>query len=613
MPAPDVNERTERQGPWSFADARPLGAFPSGGSTRFALFSTTAQRCEVRLFDHDQRVLRGEPLAPTGDGYYEAVLSGIGPGALYKFVLDGRELPDPYARFLPFGVHGPAEVVQSTYTWRHGQGCPRPLREHVLYELHVGTFTEAGTFEAVRERLRHLAALGVTALELMPVSAFPGACGWGYDGVAHYAPFAGYGRPDQLRALVDEAHGYGLAVFLDAVYNHFGPSGNYLTAYSPLYFRHDVRNAWGDAPNFAHPIVRRYIIDNARYWLNEFRFDGLRLDATHAIIDPSAWHILRELAQEVARLEPHKLLIAEDERNNPGLVEELGLDAIWADDFHHEVRVTLTGEQDGYYRAYRGGPRAIAETIRGGWCYCGQTYAPTGHPRGQAAPRLPAEAFVYCIQNHDQVGNRACGDRLNHVIPEEAYGAVSALLLFLPMTPLLFMGQEWAASTPFQYFTDHEAELGVLVSEGRRAEFKGFAAFSDAASCDAIPDPQSPRTFLGSKLRWQELDEPEHRRVLELYRRLLHLRRTDPVMRSSGRATLEVEDHDQLLTVRRWSAAGDRVLLVNLSPQPTAPARVSSFLPDRPVLLRTGAGEGLALAPYEAVVFGGLDGNGAAA
>jgi maltooligosyltrehalose trehalohydrolase len=599
---PEANALTDEDPDRSFGDAPSLGAFPEPGSTRFAAFTTTARRCEVRLFDADLRPLRTEPLSPLGGGYHVGLLAGVGPGALYKFVLDGRELPDPYARFLPFGVHGPAMVADVGYRWRHRPGCARPLREHVFYELHVGTFTEAGSFDGVRERLGYLASLGVTALELLPLSAFPGKHGWGYDGVAHYAPFAGYGTPDQLRALVDEAHARGLAMFLDVVYNHFGPSGNYLTAYSPEYFTHDLRNAWGDAPNFAHPVLRRLVIENALYWLDEFRFDGLRLDATHAVIDTSPRHVLHELAERVARLHPAKLLVAEDERNSPALVTELGIDAVWADDFHHDVRVTLTGEQDGYYAAYRGGATAIAETIRDGWRYQGQTYSPTGRPRGQPARHLPAEAFVYCIQNHDQVGNRALGDRLSQAVPPEAYCGVSALLLFLPMTPLLFMGQEWAASTPFQFFTDHEAELGLLVSQGRRAEFKGFSSFSDG-ECSAIPDPQDPTTFLRSKLRWAEVEHAGHGQVLELYRRLLHLRRSDPVLTSSGRDTLAAEAHGDLLAVRRWSVGGERLLLLNLSARPADPLAAAGSA-GRPILLRTGAEGQPALAPYEAAVYG---------
>jgi maltooligosyltrehalose trehalohydrolase len=580
---------------------RPLGAFPGAHSTRFAAYFTSGESCEVRLHDVDGRAPRTIPLAARGDGYHEGEVEGVGHGALYKFVLDGREFPDPYARFLPRGVHGPAMVVEPRHRWSHGTGVVRPLRDHVIYELHVGTFSRAGTYEGVRERLQYLSALGVTAIELMPLSAFAGARGWGYDGVAPYAPFAGYGTPDELRALIDEAHGHGLAMILDVVYNHFGPAGNYLSAFSPEYFSHELRNAWGDAPNFAHPVVRRFILENALYWLEEFRFDGLRLDATHAIEDPSPWHVLRELAVEVKRLRPTKLLIAEDERNSPRIVRELGMNAVWADDFHHQVRVTLTGEQDGYYRAYRPGVGGIAETIRNGWLYRGQVYAPTGRPRGEPASQLRAEELVYCLQNHDQVGNRAVGDRLCHSVSTDAYCAASALLLFLPMTPLLFMGQEWAASSPFQFFTDHDDELGPKVSAGRRAEFKGFAAFADDP--EAIPDPQDALTFVRSKLPWDERNQGEHSRVLDLYQSLLRFRRSDPVLTSSSRDDLEVECHGPILAVRRWSQAGDRLLLVNFSPEPASPP-ASRFLARRPVLLRTGCGSADTLAPHEAVVFG---------
>jgi maltooligosyltrehalose trehalohydrolase len=550
----------------SMAPSRPplLGARVVPGGTRFGAY-TTARSCAVRLQAPDGRGLGTHDLAPQGaaDGHFEVEVPGIGHGTRYKFVLDGRELPDPYARFLPDGVHGPAMVYEPRYDWRHGEGIVRPLSEHVIYELHVGTFTERGTYAGVRERLPDLVALGITAIELMPVAAFPGQRGWGYDGVALYAPFAPYGDPDELRRLVDEAHGAGLAVFLDVVYNHLGPSGNYLTAYSPEYFTHDVRNAWGDAPNYAHPAMRRYVLDNARYWLREFRFDGLRLDATHAITDPSPRHILRELADEVERLFPGRLLIAEDDRNEARLVREMGLDALWADDFHHAVRVSLTHERDGYYAAYEPGPKTIADTLQGGWLYQGQIYPPRGEPRGSSAAGLPAEAFVYCIQNHDQIGNRALGDRLTEVVSIDAYCAASTLLLFLPMTPLLFMGQEWAASSPFQFFTDHEEELGRAVSRGRREEFKHFRAFSDPAARASIPDPQAEETFLRSRLRWSERDQGEHARVLSLHRQLLALRRQDPVLSRPSRERLAARVEGQVLVVRRWNETEERWLLAH--------------------------------------------------
>jgi maltooligosyltrehalose trehalohydrolase len=548
----------------------PLGAAVHPGGVEFGVYATTAARCQVRIFGEDRSPLGEHDLPGHGAGFFRALVPGLGPGTLYKFVLDGRELPDPYARFLPDGVHGPAMVVASTYRWKNGPGIARPLRELVIYELHVGTFTEEGTYAAAADRLPYLADLGVTALELMPLAAFAGRRGWGYDGVAPYAPFAPYGTPDELRAFVDRAHDLGISVLLDAVYNHFGPAGNYLAAYAPEYFTSKLHNAWGDALDYTNPVVRRLVIESALYWLEELRFDGLRLDAVHAISDPSPRHVVHELAERVRALSPAKILIAEDERNEPALVEEMGLQAIWADDFHHAVHVTLTGEQDGYYAGYRPQAQTVADAIAAGWLYTGQTYPSSGKPRGRPAPGLPAQAFVYCLQNHDQVGNRALGERLSALVPQEAYCAASTLFLFLPMTPLMFMGQEWGATSPFLFFTDHEPELGRLIGEGRRAEFKSFRAFTDPAARAAIPDPQDEQTFARSRLRWEDLQEERHRRIRDLYRRLLHLRRTDPVLRSAGREALETEAIGTVVVVRRWNDHGQRLLLVNLAPEPAA-------------------------------------------
>lgn len=499
-------------------------------------------------------------MSPLADGVFELELPGVGHGALYRFVVDGRALPDPYARFLPRGVHGPAMVVENRFAFR-SECVSRPLDEQVLYELHVGTFTPEGTYASAGARLEALAELGVTTLELLPVAAFDGARGWGYDGVAHYAPFAPYGTPGELRAFVDRAHELGLAVLLDVVYNHFGPSGNYLAAYDARYFTRDSPSPWGDAPNFEFFAMRRYVIDNARYWLDEFRFDGLRLDATHALFDPSPRHVLEELAAEVARLEPKRVLIAEDDRNDAGLVVRSGIDALWADDFHHALRVTLTGEQEGYFAAYSPGASGVARTIQRGFLYEGQLNPVSGRPRGKPADELSAPSFVYCIQNHDQVGNRALGDRLNHAVSVEAYLAASLVLLFLPMTPLLFMGQEWASSSPFLYFTDHEAELGQKITEGRRREFAGFDAFTAAGS--TVPDPQALETFVRSKLDWNERAAGEHARVLDFHRALLELRRNDPVLRVASREHLRSEALGELLVVERFHDDEARVLLVN--------------------------------------------------
>jgi maltooligosyltrehalose trehalohydrolase len=534
----------------------------AGPSTRFLLYAERAQRCAVRLFHDVDTPLATLPMHALGDGYHALHAEDVGHGALYKFVVDDVELPDPYARFLPYGVHGPAMAIEPRYTFRHAR--PTASEQPILYELHIGTFTEQGTYRAAGLCLPMLRELGVTAIELLPVAAFQGARGWGYDGVALFAPFAPYGSPDELRAFVDTAHGLGLSVLLDVVYNHFGPSGNYLAAYSPSYFHAD-KGAWGDAPNYENAIMRALAADNARYWLEEFRFDGLRLDAVHAIVDHSERHVLTEIVESARRACPSALLIAEDDRNEPALVLEQGLDAIWADDFHHQLHVTLTGERDGYYAAYEPGVAALAHTIERGFLYEGQSFAPTQKPRGKPADALAARAFVYALQNHDQIGNRALGERLSATITGEAYVMASALLLFLPMTPLLFMGQEWAAASPFLFFTDHDAALGEQVVKGRREEFKGFRAFSDEAARARIPDPQAVETFLRSKLNWQERESEAHAFVLAQYRALIALRRNDHVLTHAGRSGMTARAFGNLLVVTRRYGDEARSFVANFA------------------------------------------------
>jgi maltooligosyltrehalose trehalohydrolase len=565
----------------------PLGAFPTAHGTLFRAFSTVAERCSARIVDEQGRALRDIPMPSVRPGLFEVEARDIRPGALYQFVLDGRELPDPYARCLPEGVHGPAQVTRGNMAPRPGPVL-RPLSESVIYELHIGTFTPEGTYHAAAGRLGELAKLGITTIELMPLSSFAGQRGWGYDGVAHFAPHAAYGSVAELCDFIDQAHLLGLSVLLDVVYNHFGPAGNYLATYSPLYFTSEIRNAWGDAPNFRFALMRSYVLDNALYWLTEIGFDGLRLDATHAILDPSPHHILRELADTIGELAPGRHLIAEDDRNDPALVGELGMDAVWADDFHHAVRVNLTGERDGYYAAYEPRLEHLAQTIERGWWYEGQVSPTHKHPRGAPAGDLPASAFVYCIQNHDQVGNRALGDRLDVTVGHDAYCAASMLLLFLPMTPLLFMGQEWASSSAFMFFTDHEAELGRAISRGRRDEFAHFEAFHDPELRKGIPDPQAEITFAGSKLRWGERSAPQHSRVLALYEAMLRLRRTHPVMRCSDRSALRACAQGSVLTVERRAGRDRLVLLFNFAGEPAAYPELHCA---RPVLeLRSDAG-----------------------
>ncbi|WP_425147044.1 malto-oligosyltrehalose trehalohydrolase [Deinococcus sp.] len=532
-----------------------LGAIPVQDGTLFRAWSTVARRIEVCVDGQTT------PMQALPNGIFEVTLP-VAAGARYHFVLDGTPTPDPYARFLPDGLHGDAEVIDpSRFEWQHAGWHGVQLHDCLFYELHIGTFTAGGTYRSALERLPYLRELGVTAVELMPIAAFPGVQGWGYDGAALFAPHAPYGRPEDLQAFVDAAHGLGLTVFLDVVYNHFGPDGNYLTAYSPSYFTGRFQSPWGDGLDYHEAHMRRYITDNAAMWLSEYRLDGLRLDATQAIQDDSGKHILQELAEEVHRLGGHHLLLAEDYRNLPELVTDYHLDGIWVDDFHHEVRVTLTAEQDGYYGPYQGGAAALAHILERGWVFEGQTWPLEDRPRGKPADTLDAPRFVYFIQNHDQIGNRAAGDRLHHhsAVSPRAFRAASLLLLSLPMTPLLFQGQEWAASTPFLFFTDHHGELGKAVSEGRKQEFGHFEGFSGE-----VPDPQDGATFEASRLNWDEQTAGEHAQTLALYKEAIALRKSDAVLKDSRRDTLEAGHLGDLLWVRRSDRHGERLLLWNL-------------------------------------------------
>ncbi len=510
-----------------------LGATRAGGGVRFRVWAPVARAVELVLEDGSDRVLA---LRPDSEGFYETTLEGVVSGTRYRYRVDGQgPFPDPASRRQPLGVHGPSEVVDAArFAWTD-QGWPGiEMADLVIYELHVGTFSPSGTFAGVREKLSTLLELGITAIELMPVADFPGQHNWGYDGVCPFAPARCYGDNDDLRALVDAAHGMGLAVLLDVVYNHLGPDGNYLGVFSPFINSESHHTPWGQAINLDGPScgpVRAYFIENALHWLCEYHFDGLRLDATHALVDESPRHFLAELAEQAHALSgPRRLVIAEDERNlaaivRPGHEGGMSLDGVWADDFHHQLRRRLAGDSDGYFADFSGSADDVAKTIARGFFFRGQTVPRLGRSRGSDPSGIPAERFVFCIQNHDQVGNRALGERLHHQIDAAAYRAALALLLLSPETPLLFMGQEWAASSPFLYFTDHNQELGRLVTEGRRSEFKSFAAFSSPDARARIPDPQDEATFARSRLIWEERGREPHAQVLQLHRALLDVRR----------------------------------------------------------------------------------------
>lgn len=500
-------------------------------------------------------------------GYHEGLVPEFAAGDLYRYLVDGRgPFPDPASRGQPEGVRGPSHVVDpAAFRWTDAAWACPPLEELTLYELHVGTFTPRGTFAAAAEKLRTLADLGVGAVELMPVAEFPGRRNWGYDGVFPFAPCRAYGTPDDLRAFVDAAHAAGLAVLLDVVYNHLGPDGNVLGEFSRAYFRADRPGPWGAGLNWDGPDsgpVRAYFIENARYWVQEFHVDGLRVDATHAIDDRGPLHFCAELAGAVRAASPGRrvLLIAEDDRNRAEIVRPpaeggWGFDAVWSGDFHHQLRRMLAGDKDGYYADFEDRPEDLAAILRRGWLYAGQ-YAPYFKaPRGTPTDGVDPARFVFFLQNHDQVGNRAFGERLNRRIDAAAWRAASALLLCLPQTPLLFMGQEWDAATPFLYFTDHEPELGRAVTAGRREEFRAFAAFADPAARARIPDPQRAATFERSRLSWEEAGEDGHAGVRRLYQALLALRRGLP------RAGFRVlaSDKGSVAFLR-----GDRLVLVQL-------------------------------------------------
>jgi maltooligosyltrehalose trehalohydrolase len=448
------------------------------------------------------------------------------------------------------------------------------LEELVVYELHVGTFTPGGTFGATRAKLARLRDLGVTAVELMPVADFPGRWNWGYDGVALFAPARAYGEPDDLRRLVDAAHGEGLGVLLDVVYNHLGPDGNYLSLFSPSYFSDVHETPWGGAVNLDGPRsehVRAFFIENARHWIHEYHLDGLRLDACHALIDDSPRHFLSELQARVRSSAPGRevLVIAEDSRNLVKMVQPVsekgwGLDAVWADDLHHQLRVGLAGDRDGYYADFSGSFEDLARTIRDGWFFQGQPSGHFGGPRGTDPRPAPPRRFVVCLQNHDQVGNRALGERLHHQVDLAAWRAASALLLLAPETPLLFMGQEWGATNPFLFFTDHHPELGSLVTEGRRKEFADFRAFADPAARARIPDPQAEETFRKSRLDWEERAREPHAGLLRLSRDLLRLRRRARIG-SLSREQYQVAalpERGVVLVVEGGGEAPERLLVV---------------------------------------------------
>lgn len=483
-------------------------------------------------------------------------------GDEYAYALDGGEpMPDPRSMQQASGVHSFSKVVDhSTYGWRATGFQPQPFARAIIYELHIGTFTPEGTFLSTIDRLDHLADLGVTHVEFMPVAQFPGSRGWGYDGVSLFAPHASYGTPDDLKALVDACHKRGLAALLDVVYNHLGPDGNYLGAYGP-YFTDEYHTPWGQAVNLDQPYsheVRRFFIDNALMWLRDYRFDGLRLDAVHALLDRSAIQLLEELQLEVEALSAAEgremALIAESDLNDPKFVRPrqlggYGMAGVWSDDFHHAVHAVLTGEKSGYYRDFNS-IEDLAKALERVYILDGTFSEYRQRNHGRPIEGAGLERFIVATQTHDQVGNRATGERLSHLAGHDRAMIAAALLLLSAATPMLFMGEEWAASSPFLYFTDHQdSELAKAVSEGRKREFAAFGW-----KPEEVPDPQAPDTFSRSKLNWVEGTTPPHQLILDWYRSLIQLRRSNSSLApSEQRPEVTIDATSRLLVLRRGS------------------------------------------------------------
>jgi maltooligosyltrehalose trehalohydrolase len=526
----------------------PFGAAPlARGGAQFRLWAPSSPSVELQLQPRGTDTWLQQPMQNLDGGWHELRLPEAAAGSRYKFVVQAvlaggtRSLavPDPASRSNPDGVHGASAVVDP---FEHAWACPawrgRPFADAVLYELHVGTFTEEGTFAAAGRRLAELEELGITALQLMPLAAFPGRRGWGYDGVLPFAPAECYGTPAELKALIDLAHSLEMMVFLDVVYNHFGPEGNYLHAYCPQFFNAARQTPWGAAINFDGADSRRvrdFFVHNALYWLEEYRFDGLRLDAVHAIRDSSSPDIVQEIARAIREgpgREREVHLVLENNANQAHYLERNAdgsprtAMAQWDDDVHHSLHVLTSGETDGYYADFAARPlEKLGRALTEGFAYQGEYSAFRDKARGEPSRHLPPCAFVGFLQNHDMVGNRAVGDRIQVFADERLLPAAYACLLLTPQVPMLFMGEEFAASTPFMFFCDFGAELAQSVLQGRRREFKRFAAFADDAAAERIPDPNAVSTFEASKLRWNERQVPRHRARLELIGELLKLRR----------------------------------------------------------------------------------------
>lgn len=580
------------------------------GGAEFRLFAPSAKSVDLCLYTDKKETIK--PMEKAGHGWYKLTETGARPGNRYHFVIDNDlRVPDPASRFQPEDVHGPSEIIDPrTFRWDDNGWKGRPWREAIIYEMHLGTFSQDGTYEGLAEKLDYLQDLGITAIEIMPLSDFPGTFGWGYDGVLPYAPDGIYGRPEDLKYLINEAHKRGLMVYLDVVYNHFGPEGNYLYVYAKSFFSAKHHTPWGNGVNYdddQNEVVRQFVINNVLYWLEEFRFDGLRFDAVDTICDDSKKHILNEIAENVRtrfKGEREIHLILENGDNNANLLDagmgdyEDRFNAQWNDDIHHAMHVLATGENSGYYEDYddeasmSSAIEHLGRCLAEGFAYQGEK-SPfrDGKLRGSNSKVVAPGGFIGFIQNHDQIGNRALGERITHIADTESVSAMVAILLLNPAPPMIFMGDEWAASTPFVWFADFGDELAKSVREGRLKEFGKFADFKDPERRKLIPDPCSKNTFFNCKLNWEEIREPEHEEWLEYYKQLIVLRKRAivPIIDS-----IVIEDRSWKITEEgllevRWPLENghELKLLANLSDTgATSPVFTASEFDEENVLFQ---------------------------
>lgn len=551
----------------------PIGAEVCDGGVSFRVYAPGRRSVSVVIGAKDSRIVA---MRRDAHGYFELVTGAAETGTLYRFQLDDDPTlyPDPASRFQPDGPHGSSQVVDpSCFSWTDHNWRGLSSRCQVIYELHIGTFTPAGTWNAAAERLADLVDVGITAIEVLPVADFTGEFGWGYDGVNFFAPTRLYGKPDVFRRFVDRAHALGIGVILDVVYNHFGPEGNYAGCFNPHLFTDRYQNDWGESLNFDGEnaaAAREFVLANARYWISEYHLDGLRLDATQSIHDASTPHILAEIVQTARAAAGGRSIFIVAE-NEPQLIKHVqsiagggfGMDALWNDDLHHSARVALLGRAEAYYTDYRGSPQEFISAAKRGYLYQGQYYAWQKQRRGTAALRTSPEAFVNFLENHDQVANTGMGSRLHQMSGPGTFRAITAYLLLGPGTPMLFQGQEFASSRPFLYFAEHPPELAATVAQGRKDFLKQFPSLAVEEMQQRLPDPDDPETFARCKLDWSERER--HVEAVALHRDLLKLRRTDSVLAERSHGIDGAVLADEAFLLRYFADDGaDRLLLVNL-------------------------------------------------